>query len=85
MTGLESIHNYYESLVLEEIYNRCYDLDVDSDQLADIACIALNLIPPKYIRHNIDMSFHMTDEDYLKYKKTVENAVETAFNKILDS
>jgi hypothetical protein len=47
--------------------------------LADVACVALNRLPPRYIRHSVDMIFYMTDGDRARQESALTAAVEFAF------
>ncbi|WP_321277009.1 late competence development ComFB family protein [Thiomicrorhabdus indica] len=80
--ALDSVHNYYERLVFNEIRENYTDL-LDSEELADMACIALNRLEPRYIRYDIDMSFFMTPEQYLETEKNVAKACKKAYKKML--
>lgn len=78
-SDLNSVHNYYERLVLQEI------LDVseransgDRDFFADVACVALNRLPPRYIRHDVDMTFFMSPQEMAEVEQKVTKAVATA-------
>jgi len=73
----EPIHNYYETLVFEMIRENTAD-NIDSNTLTDIACIALNKLPVKYIRHNVDMAFFSSTEETLKMRESVRNAIQEA-------
>ena len=77
-TGVDSIHNYYEHLVLEEISQTSERAHDDVDYLADIACVALNHLPPRYIRHNVDMTFFMSREEMSEIHAKVEKSVKDA-------
>lgn len=79
---MDSVHNYYERLVINEINENYADKFDDYDVLADMACIALNRIAPRYIRYDIDMSFYMSTEEHLQVQKTVKKAVKKAFKKV---
>lgn len=50
----------------DEIRNRVKHegSNVDSDYLSDVACVALNRLPARYIRHEVDMAFYMTQDGY---------------------
>ena len=76
----ESIHNYYESMVVREIINRFADKikDIDEDFLEDVACIALNMLPSRYVRHDVDMAFFLTTSERDKMTIMVNNAVSEA-------
>lgn len=80
--ALDSVHNYYERLVFNEIKEKYRDL-MDPEELADMACIALNRLPPKYIRYDIDMSFFMTPVQYTEIERDVSKACKKAFKKML--
>ena len=73
--GLDSIHNYFESLVLKELRRRFPDISANSDYIADIACITLNHLPPRYVRHDVDMAFYLSDEDLEAMIKQVMDEV----------
>ena len=73
----DSINNYFEKLVIDEIQHQLSEgkLENDSDFLSDIACVALNQLPARYVRHNVDMVFYMTLEEREQYHDVVEEAV----------
>ena len=78
--SFESIHNYYEILVLEElnIMKQNTELEDNEDYLSDIACVALNQLPARYVRHNVDMVFYMTQQERQQMEQEVKNAVTMA-------
>lgn len=82
MSDLETVHNYYERKVFQEINDHYHGLELDSNQLADLACIALNRIAPKYIRYDIDMSFYMSSQEFHEHEYRVKKAVRKAYKKI---
>jgi hypothetical protein len=75
--AFDNINNYFEKLVLEELQDKLQsdELDNDEDFLADIACVALNQLPSRYVRHNVDMVFYMTAEEREQNQLIVEDAV----------
>ena len=79
---MDSVHNYYERLVFNEIKEQYGEQFEDSDILADMACIALNQLPTRYIRYDIDMSFYMTTDEHEATENAVKVAVNSAFNQI---
>lgn len=79
---MDSVHNYFERLVFNEIKENYADKFEDSNALADMACIALNRIPPRYIRYDIDMSFYMSVEEHIDVEKKVKKAVRKAYKKV---
>lgn len=83
MSTLESVHNYYERRVFSYIQENYFNAnELTENQLADMACIALNRIPPRYIRHDIDMSFYMSGQEHLEIEKLIEKAVKKAYKKV---
>lgn len=83
MSDLESVHNYYERPIFNHIQENYYDSDLTENQLADMACIALNRIPPRYIRYDIDMSFYMSGAEHLEIEDRVKKAVQKAYKKVI--
>lgn len=82
MSDLETVHNFYEKKVFDEINENYLDAGLTENQLADLACIALNRIPPKYIRYDIDMSFYMSGEEHHEVEDRVQKAVSKAYKKL---
>ncbi len=77
-SGIDTIHNYYESLVIDEITNTNERARADIDFLADLACVALNRLPPRYIRHDVDMTFFMSPQEMQEVQNKVIAAVKEA-------
>lgn len=76
---VDFIHNYYERLVLDAIYAQSPRVqNGDRDFLADVACVALNRLPPRYIRHDVDMTFFMSPQDIDEIGHKVDSAVSDA-------
>jgi hypothetical protein len=75
-----SVHNYYERIVTETITRSDPRALSDADFMADVSCVALNHLPPKYIRHDVDMSFFMSpierEEIINKVQQAVNHAIE---------
>ncbi len=72
-----NIHNYYEQLVFSEI-SRNQNISADDAFFEDIACVALNQLPARYVRHDIDMAFYLTSDERSKMHADVEKAVRDA-------
>lgn len=66
---------------------RLSELELDktksSDYLADICCLALNQVPPRYIRFEVDMAFYLPQSERQQMEMNVEHAVDKAI-KYLD-
>lgn len=74
------IHNYYEQQVVNLVMDMApgYPL-LGADHLPDVACVALNRLPPRYIRHQVDLAFHMTEKERLDNEQLLRDAVVYAF------
>lgn len=51
----------------------------DPELLADVACVALNRLPPRYIRHAADHAFYQREGDQQARERAVHDAVDFAF------
>jgi hypothetical protein len=77
ISNFEQVHNYYERLVFEEVIHRSSEHeDFNSDMLADVACVALNRLPTRYVRHDVDFMFYLTEAE--------RNAIELSLTAALD-
>ena len=76
----DDIHNYYEHLVLEKIDTLGLSKSKSEDYIADLSCLALNQIPPRYIRHEVDMSFYLPQNEKQQMEMNVLDAIEKALN-----
>ena len=75
----DDIHNYYEKLVTHYFASRRLDEKYDDDFLADLTCVVLNQLPPRYIRHKVDMAYLPASERF-----EMEEKVKVAIHKALD-
>ena len=78
----ETVHNYCEQAVFRHVTVCVADFPQFADDvevLADVACVALNRLPPRYIRNDVDMNFFMSGEDRAKMDAAVDAAVTFAF------
>lgn len=75
--NFESVHNYYERLVFERIHEILVVGQGlrDEDFLEDVACVALNDLPAKYVRHDVDMIFYLTSTERASMERLVREAV----------
>ena len=74
--NFDTISNYYEKQVYHQIDTLLGKEFVDDpDFLADIACVALNSLPPRYIRHHVDMAFYMTSSERSQMDESISRAV----------
>ena len=74
----DSIHNYYERLVIDQVIRSSDRASSDSDFLADVTCVALNHLPPRYIRHDVDMTFFLSPVELEEMADKVVKAVNDA-------
>ncbi len=79
------IRNYYERYVMDEINHtlRSSGRITEKHMALDIACLALNQLPPKYVRHDIDATFYMSPEDRGDIESKVAAAVAGAYQKVI--
>lgn len=47
--------------------------------LADVACVALNRLPSRYIRHEVDFVFYLSERERSDSERQLGEAVEYAF------
>lgn len=75
-----SLHNDYERQVVDLVVDLAgqYPL-LQEDHLPDVACVALNRLPPRYIRHQVDLAFHMTEKERHDSEQLIRDAVVFAF------
>lgn len=80
--AFDNINNYFEKLVIELVQEKAGtgQLENDEDYLSDISCVALNQLPSRYVRHNVDMVFYMTAEEKEQNSIIVEDAVVMAID-----
>lgn len=77
-----SINNHNERAVFDAVLSaapRFPGLAGQHDLLADVACVALNRLQPRYIRHPVDFAFYLTDGEREDSQRQVAEAVDYAF------
>ncbi len=77
---VDSIHNYYENLVIQYAHNTEDRCRYDSNFLADVACVALNHLPPRYIRHDVDLTFFLSPTEMQEIEDKVAKSVREAID-----
>jgi hypothetical protein len=81
----EQVHNYYERFVFEEVARRAEDNPAFTpDMLGDVACVALNRLPARYVRHDVDMMFYLTEHERHAIDLSLDDALQFAFGFVLD-
>lgn len=75
------IQNYYEHLVYDRIRHVLLESGepLDTVNMDDLACVALNRLPPRYLRFSVDLTTRLTDEDWEVINRQVNEAVDYAF------
>lgn len=80
--SFDQVHNYFERLVFEEVALRAQEAayrDYSPDMLSDVACLALNRLPPRYIRHDVDMLFYLTEQERLAMEHSLDEVLTFSF------
>lgn len=79
-----SVHNYHERQVFAAVLDAVpRHAGLDADQLADVACVALNRLPPRYIRHDVDFAFYQGEKERAANERALRDAVDYAFRFVL--
>ena len=83
--NFEQVHNYFERLIFEEVAKRSEDHpEFTIDMLSDVACVALNRLPPRYVRHDVDMMFYLTERERHAIELSMEDALHFAFGFVME-
>ena len=78
--GFEQVHNYYERLVFEDVVRLSPRYpNFTMDMLADVACIALNRLPARYVRHDVDLLFYLTEQERRAIEHNLAEALRHGF------
>jgi hypothetical protein len=86
ISNFEQVHNYYERLVFEEVVRRSADhQQFTSDMLADVACVALNRLPARYVRHDVDFMFYLSETERHVIERSLDEVLTFAFGFVADS
>ena len=56
--------------------------DFTSEMLADVACLALNKLPPRYVRHEADLIFYRTDVENSRMHENLDLVIKQAFETV---
>lgn len=76
--SMDTIRNYYERRVFQQLHERFSTTRTNPDYLADLACVALNHLPPRYIRHEVDMAFYLGPVERAEIEERIHKAVDFA-------
>lgn len=78
-----SLYNHHEREIFAAVMASAPDhpeIAASGDLLCDVACVALNRLPPRYIRHEVDFSFYLTEHERVEIDNAITEAVNYAFN-----
>lgn len=81
--SFDQVHNYYERLVFEEVARRAQAAeyqDYTADMLSDVACLALNRLPARYVRHDVDMMFYLTEQERQAMEHALDEVLKFSFS-----
>jgi hypothetical protein len=83
--NFEQVHNYYERLIFEAVARQAQSHpDFTADMLADVACVALNRLPARYVRHDVDMMFYLTEQERHAIELSMDEVLQFAFGFVLE-
>ena len=86
ISNFEQVHNYYERLVFEEVVQRSANYEhFTTDMLADVACVALNRLPARYVRHDVDFMFYLTESERHVIERSLNEVLNFAFDFVNES
>lgn len=77
-----SVRNHNERAVYDAVArsaDRYPGLSDNPELLADVACVALNRLAPRYIRHEVDFVFYLSERERGDSERELLDAVEYAF------
>jgi hypothetical protein len=77
-----SVRNHNERAVYDAVQRhaeRYPGISHKTELLADVACVALNRLPARYIRHEVDFAFYLSERERAESERQVEEAVDFAF------
>ncbi len=71
------ISNYYEHLVTDQLWKMIEDNAEPLTQtfIEDVACLALNKLPPSYVRSRVDKAASLTVKDSQEMSEAVAKAI----------
>jgi hypothetical protein len=81
-TDFTTVRNHNERSVFDAVMRlspKYPGLAHDPELMADVACVALNRLPPRYIRHEVDFAFYLSERERHDSDRQMNDAVEYAF------
>lgn len=80
----DNIYNFYEKLIAEKLVELNLSETKDESYLTDLCCLALNQLPARYIRFEVDMAFYLPPSDRLEMEMKTEEALKRAIEFLND-
>jgi hypothetical protein len=77
-----SVRNHNERAVFDAVLqnaSRYPGIAGNPALLADVACVALNRLPARYIRHEVDFVFYLSERERGESERHLGEAVDYAF------
>lgn len=85
--NFDGIYNYHERLVYQAVLKALTEKNIpfDIDIAEDIACLALNQLPARYVRHSVDAAFYIDSNDRRNMDQAVTKAVAHALERVIQN
>ena len=80
---MDNIENWYEKIVFEKIRllaKESIGESIEPSLWSDVACLALNHLPPRYVRHSVDMTFYQSPQEQMEMDQRVDKAIDNAMS-----
>lgn len=77
-----SVRNHLERAVFDAVVRNAAaypGIGHNPGLLADVACVALNRLPARYIRHEVDLAFYQSERERTEAEAQLQEAVDFAF------
>ena len=80
---MDDIENWYERIVFKKIRDLASEEAGGEDRFdaslwSDVACLTLNHLPPRYVRHSVDMTFYLSPREQSEMDDSVNKAIQNA-------
>jgi len=78
-----SLYNHHEREVFNAVVAMAPqypEIENNAELMSDVACVALNRLPPRYIRHAVDYSFYLTENERMEIDAAIAESVSYAFS-----
>ena len=78
--AFDEIHNLQEQAVFAAVAEIAPTYPhFDFGLMADVGCVALNRVAPRYVRHTVDFTFYQTAQERENDQRAIDEAVRYAF------